>query len=201
MRLSKLIEQFDAYANAPIELTDIADALIELGIQDEIIFCKQDVDPGDLRGLYYRFKRPLAQFRQPTGAYSSKNVSLIIYSQHSTLAEQRVACAKELSHICDPVGAQPLTEQSIRDLADKVIGPLNPSSGTETNLAATLDTLGEYRAYALLVPEELAGIAKKKLTDGASIEALADWLAVPEDVVETVTSDRWAGLRAAILAI
>lgn len=55
MTLAKLVEDFSVYTELPIEIEAVKTAIINLGIQDEIVFCPDDkMDVTVLRGIYYR---------------------------------------------------------------------------------------------------------------------------------------------------
>jgi len=96
MVLQKLIERFETVNQLPVEIPEVRDAIVSLGVQDDIRFCPDDrVDTAVLRGLYYQYTTHSAPYSEPTFC------SLIVFSNSLPKEWQRLIACKELMHVLD----------------------------------------------------------------------------------------------------
>ncbi|SMX29396.1 hypothetical protein TRP8649_03530 [Pelagimonas phthalicica] len=167
--LRALIEKFQDCVMLPIEIDEIRDAIIELGVQDKIIFSGEDLDTGVLKGAFY-------QWYESSGMYAESTwTTLIVYPDGEPIEMQRVICAKELIHICDKAIARTHTPELIDKLAKKVLGPFESPDTSSADLMATIDKLAQYQGLDLLLPKAAREIARDKISKG---------LLTPSDVAE-----------------
>ena len=95
MLIQQLVRTFESRTELPIEISEVRNAVVELGIQDEIIFSGEDMDPAKCRGVFYQY----TQKRTPYG--DPDLISLIIYSDRLSIPWQRMVCCKEIVHVLD----------------------------------------------------------------------------------------------------
>ena len=89
MSLARLIAKFAGVAELPVEIPEVRDAIVALGFQDDIVFVPENIDPGKLRGVIYRYTKRDGVYGEP------KLCTLIVYSQNLPIEWQRVVCGKE----------------------------------------------------------------------------------------------------------
>ena len=119
MALRHLIEALAHIDRLPVEINEVRDHLIKLGIQDEIIFSPEDMDPARVRGVLYKYTTHPGMYAPPD------LVSLIVYSSRLSLEWQRVVCSKEIVHIFDPPAESAKTPEEVQEFLDKLLGPLS----------------------------------------------------------------------------
>lgn len=54
MSLKHLVESFSSHTKLPVQIEDVADKIIEMGVQDGISFVGVELDIGVLRGQFLR---------------------------------------------------------------------------------------------------------------------------------------------------
>ena len=129
--LRRLVERFQDRTELPIEIEEIRDVLIELGVQDKIIFSPEQLDTGILTGAYYQWCEHAAAYGEPI------LTTLIVFPANEDLAWQRAICAKELVHVCDKQIVKTQTPEMVEELAQKVVGPSAVTSGTGFSFTTT----------------------------------------------------------------
>lgn len=187
----ELVEHFQSQDTLPIEAEDIAAKLVELGCQDSIRFCPEDIDPGELKGAIYQYTvRP--------GVYSPPEfVTLIVYSQNLPTDWQRVVCAKELVHVCEGSVGRTDTPEEVEGLLEKILGPLSNEDFGLSDLMASIDKLAIYQAIDLLFPLAARHDARRALDEGtADFHDIVDWVQIPAVFVKMVLADEWLEFRA-----
>lgn len=188
--LAKLLSRFEGRIEAPVEVTEVADGLISLGVQDRIIFSPEDMDPGKVRGAYYQYTTHGVMYGDPD------LVSLIVYSQNLDLPWQRLVCCKELIHICDAAIEKTHEPDQVSELLDRLLGPLSTEDYGLADLAASVDKLAIYKALAFLFPAEARKVALSMLASGERrVEDVARWVDLPESLVEFVLDEGWPDIR------
>jgi hypothetical protein len=191
---SRLVEYFSETTELPIEIPDIRTKIVEFGIQDEIIFFPQDMDPGKLRGVYY-------QYTTRNAVYGDAILcSLIVYSSRLSIEWQRVVCCKELIHILDGQAERTKTPEEVLGLVDKLLGPLSTEDFGIADFMAAKDRLALYQALALLFPAAARREAVQRLASGEDdIESIAEWACLPIALARVVMSDDWPELSSGLL--
>ena len=184
--MRRLLQKFENRVNLPIEIDEIRDAIIELGIQDRIIFSAQDLDTEVLRGTYYQWREHGNVYGEPIWT------TLIIYPENEDIGWQRVICAKELVHVCDKQIVKTQTPEMIDKLAAKVIGPFEGSAEGPADLMASVDKLAAYLGLNLLFPIAARRLAREKIaSQEKTIQEIANWAVIPEHYASLVIDEGW----------
>lgn len=192
----KLSNKIAESVDLPIEISDLADALVVLGCQDEIIFSPQPTDPGKIKGIFYKYTTSKGVYRAPD------LVTLIVYSSNVSLEWQRVICAKEIVHVCDGSIECTRTEEQVSGLLDKILGPLATEDFGMADFMASIDKLALYQGLDLLFPMKAREMALKELAlKTRSIEEVVDWVSIPKEFVELVLDESWPQLREIVISI
>lgn len=191
MFLKNLLDATEAQDVMPLEIEEMAQKLIEAGCQDDIVFFPdEEMDPTILRGVHYRYT-------VRNGVYSDPNfVTLIVYSPKLSMGWQRVVCCKELIHTCDDPVERTNTPEEVMGLIDKLLGPLSTENFGVADIMAAKDKLALYQALALLLP---LSAREQALASGLPISKIADWVKLPESLVEIVLDEEWPEIREALL--
>ncbi|MCC4296269.1 hypothetical protein [Aurantimonas coralicida] len=192
--LKKVVEQFDEWTLLPVDISDIRDAILEMGLQEKIVFSAQPIDSKELRGAYYRFKAR-------DGVYGNvERVSLIVYSQRQELYWQRVVCCKEAMHIFDSVASSTNTPEELVALAEQLMGPVTTEAHGLAEVMAATDRLALYQAICILFPDAARDVAREAIATGTkTVEQVSDWAQLPIDLARLVLSDQWPEIREIIL--
>lgn len=184
--MRSLIKKFEDRVTLPIEIDEIRDAIIDLGIQDRIVFCDEDLDTEELRGV-------LKQWREHGSVYGEPRwTTLIVYPRGVEVEWQRVICAKELVHVFDKQIVKTQTPEMIEKLAEKVLGPFEGLSDSPADFMATVDKLAAYQWINLLFPRAARNVARQMIKNGAKgPEEIAEWAAIPLEYVYMVLDEAW----------
>lgn len=194
--LRRLVERFQDRTKLPIEIEEIRDVLIDLGVQDKIIFSPELLDTGILRGAYYQWCEHAAAYGEPI------LTTLIVFPANEDLAWQRAICAKELVHVCDKQIVKTQTPEMVEELAQKVVGPFETRSATPADLMAAVDKLAQYQGLNLLFPAAARKLARAKIASGEkTYEEIADWASIPEQYARLVLEESWDALSELLTAI
>ena len=95
LKMSQLIKQFENRTELPIEVQEVADAIIKLGVQEEIYFTPVDVDLAHMHGAFRQFMRHPYVYSEPN------RVTHIPFNKRDPLELRRVVCCKEMMHFFD----------------------------------------------------------------------------------------------------
>ncbi|WP_439543273.1 hypothetical protein [Hyphomicrobium sp.] len=115
----KLISEFADRSEVPVEIDEIRDAIVKLGMQDEIVFIGNDVDPGQIWGAIYQYTKAIAVYSPP------EFHTIIGYNTRLPIPWQRVVCCKELVHLFDRKEERTNTPEHVKELAEKILGPMS----------------------------------------------------------------------------
>ena len=193
MYLKNLLAAVADLHEMPVEVEDMASALIDAGCQDSIIFHPVDADAGTLQGVFY-------QYTTKRGVYAAPDfVTLIVYSENLSIDWQRMVCCKELIHACDKVAEQTNTPEEVQSLLDKVLGPLTTEDLGLPDLMALKDKLAIYQALAILFPLTARDQALEKIKQGVTPEEIARWVCLPLPLVTMVLDADWPSIRQDLL--
>ena len=203
MSLSKLIDFFSTFSLLPVEINDVRDQIVELGVQDRIIIRPVDIDPLELMGLYYQYKSKKAP-------YESELCSLVLYSSRLPRDWQRVVCCKEMIHIMDAAAFRTSTEDRLFGLVDRLTrdGSIidfmkslgsqftSPSGFTRTDLEAFKDIAALFQAVAVLTPQEVVEELQPAYRQGLiSAQTIATQAQIPIEIVPRIMADDWPEVR------
>lgn len=188
--LKKLIKSFEDRTDLPIEVEEIAAAIVAEGVQDEIHFVPVDADPAKIHGAIARFRytpRPYAE---------SIWVAHIPYNKSDPVEIQRLTACKELIHLFDTDFERTDTETEVPALIERLVGPFSSDDVGIANLMALKDNLAIYMCLPLLLPRAAllflrAEIAAERIT---SVEA-AKIACLPHDLVVLMIDENWDTLN------
>lgn len=182
----KLLAGFEARTTLPVEIPELADALVNLGCQDVFIFSPQDTDPGKVRGVFYQYTTHSNAYAQPTLN------TLVVFSKNVAPDWQRVICAKELIHVCDSAAAKTNTASEVDALVEKLLGPVSSEDYGLADFMASVDRLALYQALGLLFPMAAREVARAAIaSQAATAKEIAEWVKLPGALVALVLSDEW----------
>jgi hypothetical protein len=194
--LRRLVEKFQDRTELPIEIEEIRDALIELGVQDKIIFSDEDLDTSRLRGAYYQWCEHHSPYGEPV------LTTLIVYPTNEDTDWQRAICAKELVHVCDKQIVKTQTPDMVEELALKVVGPFETRSATPADLMAAVDKLAQFQGLSLLFPLAARRIARERIASGErTFEQEAKWAGIPVEYARLVLDESWDKLSELLTSI
>lgn len=186
-----LLKKFEARLDLPIEIDEIHQAIIELGYQDRIVLCDEDLDTEIIRGAFY-------QYREHGDVYGEARwTTLVVYPRHADPSLQRLVCAKEMVHIFDEQISKTQTPEMVSQLAVKVLGKPNGNPESAADLIATLDNLAVYVGINLLFPREARKEARLKVSAGElTVQDVAEWAVLPIDSVTMALDEGWEEIAA-----
>lgn len=188
--LKNLIELFEDRVELPIEVQEIADAIIQLGVQDEIHFVDVDAEPSKIHGAFARFRYNNGVYAEPIW------VTHIPYNRNESLEQQRVVCCKEMMHIFDSELEKTDTEAEVPDFLDKLIGPLSTDDFGLADYMAAKDKFALYQCLPLLFPKAALHIAREAIEAGTkSPEEVAEWAKLPKSLVNLMLNTDWDDLN------
>lgn len=194
--LKKLIKSFEGRTDLPIEVKEIADAIIAEGCQDEIHFVPVEADPSKIHGA-------IAKFRYSPRPYAESIwVAHIPFNSRDSIEIQRVTCCKELIHLFDSDIERTDTESEVPALIERLVGPFSTDDVGLANLMALKDNLAIYMCLPLLLPRAAllylrSEIAAQRMT---AVEAAAI-ACMPLDLVILMLDENWDTLNGALLAL
>lgn len=194
MSICNLMAKFEGHVNLPIEIADIKDAILELGVQERVVFSPQKMDPKEARGAYVRWTEHPAPYGEPD------RVSLIVYSDALDRKWQRLICCKEATHIFDKRALRPTTPEEVIALAENLVGPLSTEEYGLAEAMGAADRLAIYCAVALLFPDAARDMAIAEIEAGRkTVDEIADWASIPVEFVRIVVAEDWLELKQIVL--
>ncbi len=184
--MKRILQKFENRTDLPIEIEEIRDFIVELGIQDRIIFCAEDLDTAILRGVIYQWRQPSSVYGEPIWT------TLIVYPCSMAPDWQRAICAKEMVHIFDSQIVKTVNPEMIEGLAKKVVGPLEIDAESPESLMATVDRLAEFQAVNLLFPRAARTLAHTKISSNEmTVREISEWASIPEHFVQLALDPKW----------
>jgi hypothetical protein len=194
--LKTVIKHFEGRTDLPIEVNEIAQAIVELGCQDEIHFVPVEADPAQIHGL-------VAKFRYSLGVYADSIwVAHIPYNSNDSVEMQRVTCCKELVHLFDSDLEKTDTEEEVPALIERLLGPFSSDNIGLADLMAGKDKLALYMCLPLLLPKTALQHLRQEVREGRkdanSVAALA---CMPVELVTMMLADNWDTLNGALEAL
>lgn len=194
--LRKLTKAFQDRVELPIEIDEIRDEIVKLGIQDKIIFSPESLDTGILKGAFYQW------YESPAPYADADWVTLIVYPEAESIEMQRVICAKELIHVCDKQVVKTNTPELLNSLAKKVLGPFESPESSRADAMAAIDKLAQYQGLDLLLPKAARALAREKIKLGqTTVAEIADIAVIPVTHAELVLEDSWEAISTVLQRI
>jgi hypothetical protein len=191
--LNSVIQRFAMRVELPIEVSEIAAAIIEEGVQDEIHFVPVEADRSQIHGAFARFRYRPRVYADPIW------VTHIPYNSNDSLPWQRVTCCKELVHIFDREIECTDTEEEVPEFIEKLLGPLSTEDYGIADLMAGKDKLALYQCLPLLLPRAALLVAREAVQSGRkTVEEVAEWAQMPVGLVRMMLGEQWEVLNGAI---
>jgi hypothetical protein len=171
MLVAKLLEHFDPVTSLPIDVNEVRDRLVRMGVQDEITFYFPKMDASKIRAILHRYIKHAVPYGEPI--FCSE--VLIAEDQGDEKEEennawQRLAAVKELLHIpdCDKLTAA--SQEAVNNLFTAFSLPPEVREPAVENKDSVLnDRMRRFIALAILIPkaarEALRPLYPEKLTD------------------------------------
>lgn len=195
--LKEVVKTLKARTDLPVEVSEIAAAIIAYGCTDTIHFKGVDGEStSTIHGAFWRYMRQ-------TGVYAeSELVSLIPYNNGDTLPWQRVTCAKEMVHIFDSDLERTDEASEVVDLLDRLLGRMSTDDFGIVDLMASKDKLALYYCLPLLLPKAALDQARSEVDSGRmTAEEVAKIAMMPTGLVQLMLNIQWDTLNGQLEAI
>jgi hypothetical protein len=189
--IDKLLEHFNPTNSLHIDVNDVRDRLIAMGVQDEIYFRFVKMDHNKIRAILYRYIRHAATYGEPIFCSD-----IVLAEDQGDEGEEwmRLAAVKELLHItdCDKITAK--SDEAVDNLFSKLSLPPDMRISKSGNKSSIVnDLMRTYFALAILVPkacrDALRPLYKIKLSD----QELALMAKIPVRYISVVMSPDFDG--------
>jgi hypothetical protein len=190
MSLERLISCFQDVTELPVQIPEVRDAVVGIGIQDQIIFCPDpSLNTAVLRGIFHQFTHRPQMYGDP------QRCSLVVYAAALDLPWQRVICCKELVHILDNEVERTSSLDELDGLLTRLLGPLSTEEFDIFDIMATKDRLAMYQALPIMFPFKARDRALERLKSGEmSLEEIAAIAELPFNLVRLILSADWPKL-------
>lgn len=199
MILENLLAHFDNHTMLHIDVNDVRDRLVAMGVEDQILFHFVKMDKDRIRGLLHRYIKTNAVYGEPQ--YCS-DILIPVDMGEEQEAWQRLVAVKEMLHITD---SEPLSAESsaavdnlftqfslppeLRD--DKFDGP---------GKSFLNDRVRIYAALAVLVPCDARDILRPLyVADKLSDREIAEIAKVPIRYIPTIMAESFDAFIGAII--
>ncbi len=191
MLVKRLLDHFDCYTRLHIDVNDVRDQLIDMGVQDEIRFHLVKMDAARIRGIVYRYIKHAAAYGNPI--FCSE---IIIANDMGEEDEywKRLVAVKELLHVADCVNLRAESQDAVNvlfknfSLPPELRGALH--SGVKNTRSYMNDRLRIYLALAILIPESCRDPLRQMYAAGKlSSREIADLARIPVRYVPVVMRD------------
>jgi hypothetical protein len=183
-RIRNLIASIAAAIGRPIEVSTVRDALIKMGIQDQIqLFPDPEMNSEHLRGVFYQYTRRDSVYGDPI------LVTLITYCSQLSIQWQRVICVKELIHVLDKDVEKTNLSDEIEGLINRIIGPFSTEDFNAYDIMALKDKMALYQSLSVLFPSKSR--QDFLIKHGVNVELAMEIFCLPEWAVKLVLSSEW----------
>jgi hypothetical protein len=167
MLIDKLLAHFDDYQELPIDVNDIRERLIAMGIQDEITFHFVKMDDQKIRGILYRYTRRPGVYAEPIFC---SDICIAQDQGDETESWHRLVAVKELLHMSDCSNLTAASEEAVDNLFTAFSLPPDVRVPEITEKKSVLnDRVRTYVALAILIPracrDALRELFPHRLTD------------------------------------
>lgn len=200
MLIQKLFDHFDSYTNLHIDVNDVRDQLLSMGVQDEIKFHFVKMDSGKIRGLLNRHVKHSVPYSQPTFCSD-----IIISGEMADENEvwSRLVAVKELIHITDCEKLNAESEEAVNNLFQQFsLPPELRDSGKDGEIKESFlnDRVRIYCALAILVPKSCREALRPFYPNRLSDREIAEIAKIPVRYVPTVLDESFEDLISTFLA-
>jgi hypothetical protein len=165
--VEKLLAHFDDYTTLPIDVNDVRERLIEMGVQDEILFHFVKMDSRKIRGILHRYIKHARPYAEPTFC---SDICIAEDQGEESDAWQRLVAVKEMLHISDCENLTAASEDAVDNLFVAFALPPDVRDPEITDKRSVLnDRMRTYIALAILIPracrDHLRQLYPQKLSD------------------------------------
>jgi hypothetical protein len=196
MSPQNLVTIFSSHTKLPVQIQDVVDQIVEMGVQDRITYVGVELDLGVLRGQFIRL-----QTERP-GVYADPICSAeIYYATNQDMEWQRIVVCKELIHLFDTNEAATKTQEDLDHLMDRMA--ISPELQFQKNdgFKVEADKIATLYAIAILFPKDardaLIEPYKQGLITAGDISRTAE---IPEKYIRLAMLDGWDDIYGFLIA-
>lgn len=195
--LKKIIGNLKERTALPIQVEEIAQAIVAEGLQDTIYFKSiEGEDPAQIHGAFWRYTRRPNVYADP------EFIALIPYNAADTIEWQRVTCCKEMVHLFDSDMERTDKADEVVALLDRLLGRMSTDDFSVADLMAGKDKLALYHCLPLLLPKAALLIARADIEAGRrTVEQVAKAAGMPIGLVRMMLNPEWDTLNGHLEAI
>lgn len=195
--LKRVVDVLRGRTLLPIEVSEIADAIVAQGCTDIIFFKGIDGEStSTIHGAFWRYSRRPGLYADP------EYIVLIPYNNSDSLQWQRVTCAKEMVHIFDSDLERTDEADEVVDLIDRLLGRMSTDDFGIVDLMASKDKLALYYCLPLLLPKAALDQARAEVNSGRKTPAdVAVDANMPVGLVKLMLNIQWDTLNGQLEAI
>jgi len=185
MLLDKLLDHFDTYEILHIDVNDVRDQIVALGIQDEIRFHFVKMDAAKIRGLLHRYKRSDGVYTEPV---LCSDIIIPVEMGDEDEYWQRLVAVKELIHITDGNGTSAQSEEAVDNLFEQFSLPPEMRDGFSPEIKTSFlnDRVRIYVALAVLVPQICRDHLRGSYPDNLNDREIAEIAKIPSRYVSVI---------------
>lgn len=190
MLVERLLEHFDSYTRLHIDVNDVRDQLVDLGVADEITFHFVKMDALKIRGIVYQYERRDGVYREKKSC-----AAITIADEMGDDGEdeywQRLVAVKEMLHLLDSEDLRAESKEAVESLIRNFSIP--PELRKEGNGGVTRSYLNDrvriFIALAVLVPESCRELLRTHYKVTLSDREIATIAKIPTRYVAVVMDE------------
>lgn len=188
-----VIKHFSDIGAGPIDVEDdVLPFLRANGVADVITIFEVDIESRYLKGKLAHWEPWEYQDDWALDFERPRCCADIYVAKELSHRWRRLIEAKELLHILDPIQNRVSTAAEVESLADKIRLPIEAETFAASGHKTITDALGLFEALAVLFPYKVRETLMEKFTSKAlTVEAIADYMDLPEEYAYLVMSDLW----------
>jgi hypothetical protein len=189
--LKNIIGSLKSRTKLPIQVSEVAEAVIAAGCTDIIYFKGvEGEDPTHIHGAFWRYTRRPGLYADP------EFIALIPYNSNDTVEWQRVTCCKEMVHLFDSDLERTDKAEEVIELLDRLLGRMATDDFGVVDLMAHKDKLALYVSLPLLLPKAALEQARKDVASSIrSVEQVASEAGMPIGLVRFMLNPEWDTLN------
>jgi hypothetical protein len=193
MLVKKLLEHFDTYELLHVDVNDVRDQLVDMGVQDEIRFHFVKMEAGKLRGIVYRYTKHAAPY---SNAIMCSDIAISNDMGDEDEAWKRLVAVKELLHVADCVNISAESADAVDILFNNFSLPPelrhDLQNGAKNTRSYLNDRIRIYVALAILIPEGCR-LPLRELYEFGKISdrEIADIAKIPERYIPVVMNPKF----------
>jgi len=200
MLVQSLLDEYDQYTDLHIDVNDVRDRLVSLGIQDQILFHFVKMDKEKIRGLLHRYTKHSAVYGDP---FLCSDILISVDMGEESDFWKRLVAVKELLHITDCDSLTAASEAAVNNLFEKFSVPPELRDGSdldEVKSSYLNDRVRIYLALAVLIPAKCRDALRPLYASKAlSAREIAEIAQVPRRYVPQVMDETFEDLIGAFI--